>query len=90
MLHINNIKPHNRSIQPNICLRNLLPKIKRPLILTQMLLHAIQTLKECSDRFIIRFLRSSEAGFVDAIIDIVVGPVIRFFDFLLQIRREQN
>jgi hypothetical protein len=89
VLHINNIKPYNRSIQPNIRLRDLLAKIKRPLRLTQMLLHPIQTREERSDRFIIRFLRSSKARFVDPVVDVVVGPVIGFVDFLLQIGGEQ-
>ena len=84
MLHINNIKSHNRRVQPNIRLRNLLSKIVRSLLhLTQMLLRAVQTLEQSRNSFLISFLCGRESGLVDAVVDVVVGPVVCGFDFLL-------
>ncbi len=54
-----------------------------------MLLCAVEGFEECGDGFFVGFLRGGKAGFVDAVIDVVVGPVVRLFDLLLQTCGEQ-
>jgi hypothetical protein len=52
-------------------------------------LYSIQTLEQCSDGFLVSFLSGGEAGFVDAVVNIVVGPFVCGFDFLLQADGEE-
>ena len=46
--------------------------------------------EELMDGFFVCFLCGGEAGFIDAVVDIVVGPVVRGFNFGLQILGEKN
>jgi hypothetical protein len=39
---------------------------------------------------LIRFLGGGEAGFVDAVVDVVVGPFVCGFDLALEVRREED
>jgi len=55
----------------------------------QVLLCAVERFEEGSDGFFVGFLGSGKAGFVDAVVDVVVGPVVRLFDLLLQTCGEQ-
>jgi hypothetical protein len=45
--------------------------------------------EECCDGFFICGLCGGEAGFVDAVVDVVVGPVVCLFDLFLQVWWEE-
>ncbi len=89
MLYINNIKSHNGCVQPDIRLRNLLSIVKRPFRLRKMPLDSIKTVEKRSHSFLICVLRGGEAGLVDAVVDVIVGPFVCSFDFGLKISREE-
>lgn len=89
MLNINNIKSHNGCVQPDICLGNFISIVKRPFRLRKMLLDSIETVEKRSHSLFVRVLRGGEAGLVDAVVDVIVGPVVRSFDFGLKIGREE-
>ena len=55
----------------------------------QVLLRAIQALEQLDDGLLVGFLRGGEAGFVDAVVDVVVGPFVGFFDLGLEILGEE-
>ena len=51
------------------------------------------TIERCEERFdslLIGVLRGGKAGFVDAVVDIVVGPVVCTLDFLLEVLGEKH
>ena len=49
-----------------------------------MLFYSIQAFEECSNIFFVCFLCGSKPGFIDAIVDIVVCPVVCGFDLFLE------
>ena len=55
----------------------------------QVLFRAIQAFEQLDDGLLVRFLRGGEAGFVDAVVDVVVGPFVRFFDLGLEVLGEE-
>lgn len=50
---------------------------------------AVERGEERRDVALVRFLRGGEAGFVDAVVDVVVGPGVCFFNLGLELCREE-
>jgi hypothetical protein len=51
---------------------------------------AVERGEELVDGFFVCFLCGGESGFIDAVVDIVVGPVVGGFNFGLQVLGEEN
>ena len=55
-----------------------------------MFFGTIERCEQWSNGLFVGVLRSGKAGFVDAVVDVVVGPVVRAFDFFLEVLREKH
>lgn len=73
--------------QPDINLGEGLPEPVRALAgrLFEMRLGAVQGLKQCHDVALVGLLSRGEAGFVHAVVDLVVLPLVGLVDLLAQI-----
>lgn len=92
MLHIHGIKPDDGRVEPDIRLGDGIPvEINLALFLPrgQMGLDPVQRREEGDDRFVVCFLRGGEAGFVDAVVDVVVDPFVGGFDVAAEGRGEE-
>jgi hypothetical protein len=84
MLYIHNIKSNNRSEQSDICFRDFFAIVKRSLGYgRKMLFGSIERGEKGSYGFGVGFLGGGEARFVHAVVDVVVGPFVCGFYFLL-------
>ena len=84
MLHVHHIKSHNRRVQPNIRFRNLLAKVIRLRMLSEVFLRPRQSVKEREHSSLIRFLRRRKARSVNTVIYQIIRPLVRQIDFLPQ------
>jgi hypothetical protein len=86
MLHINNIEPNHRGIQPHIRFRDFLSEIVWALgrDRSEVGFDAVEGGKERGASGFVGGGGGCEARFVDTVVDCVVGPFIGFFDFLPQ------
>lgn len=50
-----------------------------------MLLYSIEGVEERGDGLLVCFLGGGEARFVDAVVDVVVGPLVGDFDLGLEV-----
>jgi len=89
VLDVDRVEADDSRIQPNIRLRNLLPKIIRPRPLSQMLLRTIQRLKKRSNSLLVRLLRSREPTLINSVIDIIIRPLVSLFNLPLQFLRQK-
>lgn len=89
MLHIHNIKPYNRSVQPDVCFRDFFAIVKRPFCFRKMFFCSIEGGKECCYGLFVGFLCGGESGFVDPVVDVVVGPFVCCFYLLLEFFGEE-
>ena len=89
MLHVNWVEAHDGRVQPDVRLRDLCPEVIRRSVLAQMFLCAIEGREERRDGLFVGVLRGSKTGFVDPVVDIVVGPFVRGFDFIPQLLGKQ-
>lgn len=90
MLHIDNVEAYDRREEPDIGLGDIFAVIERSRPSCKMRLRAVERFEECGDGFLVSFLGSGEARLVDAVVDVIIGPVISLLDVLLQIVREEN
>ena len=84
MLHIHWIEADDGRVQTHIRLCDSIAKVKRIGLLRQVFFGTIEGGEELRDSFFVRFLRRGESGPVDAVVDIIVSPVVRGFDFFPQ------
>lgn len=83
MLDIDGVKPDDCRVEPNIRLGDGVTEVVDLalfLSLGQMGFDAVQSGEEGDDGFLVCFLRGCEAGFVDAIVDVVVDPFVGGLD----------
>lgn len=86
MLNIHHIKPNNCREETDICFGDAGTEVERSFgrDRREMGFHAVEGGKEGCDSFLIGLLRGSKARFVDAIVDVVVSPIIVGFDIRLE------
>ena len=90
MLHINDIESRDGRVEPDICLGDRAAMVVRSVLDPgQVLLYPIKGFEELNHGFLVRFLCRCEAGTVDAVVDIVVCPLVRLLDLLPQSFREE-
>ena len=58
-------------------------------MLCKMSFGAVERVEEGLHGFLVGILRGGKAGFVDAVVDVVVGPLICGFDVIMQVRGEK-
>lgn len=92
MLYIHRVKPHNGRIQANVSLGDLFAKVVRFFergVGCEMFFSAVEGRKERLDGFFIGVLGGGKARFVDAVVDVVVCPVVGTFDLGLKMFGEK-
>lgn len=90
MLDVNDVKSYNGRVEPDIALGNVGAIVVRSVLDTrEMRFHAIEGFEELYDGLFICFCCGCKTGAVHAIVDVVVGPLIRLLDFLPQCFREE-
>ena len=80
MLDVHRIKADDGRVQSHIRFGDALSEIERRCLLREMLLCAVEGREERLNGFLVCGLGGGEAGFIDAVVDVVVGPVVRAFD----------
>lgn len=89
MLHVNRIEADDGGVQTNIRLGDVLAVIIRSRVFSQMFFSTVQRSEKGVHGLFVGFLRGGEAGLVDAVVDVVVGPVVCAFDVLSQVFGEK-
>lgn len=84
MLNIYRVETHNGGEKSDICLGDLLPIIEWSLAGSQMLLGPIKIFKKWVKILLISFLGRCKSGFVDAVVDCIVSPIVGVFDVFLE------
>ena len=95
MLHVDGIEADDGRVEADVGFGDVGAEVVRSWVGCAMLLFgemsfcAVEGGEEWVYGFLVGGLGGGEAGFVDAVVDVVVGPFVRGFDLLLQILREQ-
>ena len=84
VLHVHRIEPDNRGEEPHIRLGDLVAEVVGLCRFLQVGFGAVEGGEEGSDGGFVRGLRGCEAGFVDAVVDVVVGPFVCCLYFFLE------
>ena len=87
MLHVDRVETDDCCIEAHVCFCDVGPEVIRPrpvlVVGGKMGFGTVKGLKERADSLLVRTCTSGEAGFVDAVIDIVVGPFVCRIDLFL-------
>ena len=89
MLNVNWIKPYNCGVQADVGFGDVLAKIVGIGVFREVFFHAIKRVEEWVYGGFVRGLSGRESRFVDAIVDVIVGPVVGCFNFGLEILGEK-
>lgn len=89
VLNIYCIKSNNGGVQSHIALCDLVAPVVWPWAALQVLLHAVQRLKQSKDVLLVRLLGCGKARFVDSVIDEIVHPAIRLLNLGAEVLREK-
>lgn len=89
VLHIHWIEPDYRRVKADVSLGDVFAEIIGLGMLGQVFFDAIEGAEEGLNGFFVGGLGGGEAGFVDTVVDVVVGPVIGAFDFGLEVFGEE-
>lgn len=76
VLDIDGVKADDRSKEPNIHLGDVVAEVVGGFGTSKIRLDLIEGGEECSDGLLVGLLGGCEAGFVDAVVDVVVGPFV--------------
>jgi hypothetical protein len=90
MLHVHGVEAHDRGVQPHIGLSDVGAKVERPRGRGEVRFGAVEGGEEGNYGFGVGFFCGGEAGAVDAVVDVGVRPVVRGFDFLLEVLGVEN
>lgn len=90
MLDVDYVKADDCCEEPDIGFGDLPTVVKWPVLDgREVRLSFIEGREESCDCLVIGFLRCGEAGFINAVVDVIVGPLVSCFDLGLQGGREQ-
>ena len=89
VLDVHRIKSDDGRVQSHICFGDVLSEIERRGMFRQMLLCTVEGCEQRLHGFLVCGLGGGEAGFVDAVVDVIVSPIIRAFDFALEFLGKQ-
>lgn len=89
VLDIDGVKADDRSKEPNIRLGDVVAEVVVGFGTSKIRLDLIEGGEECSDGLLVGLLGGCEAGFVDAIVDVVVGPFVCGVDLGAEGLREE-
>lgn len=89
MLDVDGVEADKRHVQPYVCLCELFAKVVGAFLAGEVLLRAVERLKEGVDVTLIGFRCGGKARFVDAVVDKVVGPGVGVVDLAAQRFRVQ-
>lgn len=77
---IRDIKPHDCRIEPNVSFGDMFTQEIRPSILSENALHSIKTFEHSDTTLLVHLLLRGKSGFVDAIVEAVIRPLVQGFD----------
>jgi hypothetical protein len=89
VLDIDGIEANDGRVQPDIALGDIFAPVERVGVLGEVLFDAIERFEERQHIAFVGFLLGREAGLVDAVVDVVVGPFVGCFDLGLEVFGEQ-
>lgn len=95
VLHVHGVEAHDGRVQPDVGLGDGRAEVERRRVVLgslfrgQVGLDPVQGREERRDGSLVGFLRRGEAGLVDPVVDVVVGPVVGGFDLGAEVRREE-
>ena len=84
VLHVDGVEAHDGGVQPYIRFGDLVAVVIWVGVSLEMLLSARQSFEQWANGGFVGLLRGGEAGLVDAIVDLVVGPFVRLVDLCAQ------
>lgn len=80
MLLVHGVEAHDRHVQAHIRLGDFVAEVIRPRGGSEVFLRAVEGLEEGGDGGFVDVLVAADAAFVDAVVDVVVGPLVCLFD----------
>lgn len=89
MLHVHGIEADDGGVEADVCLGDVLAVVVGSGVSGEVGFGAIEGGEERCDGVFVGGLGGGEAGFVDAVVDVVVGPLVRGFDVVPPILGEQ-
>lgn len=89
MLHVYRVEPYDRGVQADVGFGDMFSEVVGIGIFGEMFFDAVEGTEEWVHGIFVGGLRGGEAGFVDAVVDVVVGPVVGCFNFRLEVLREK-
>lgn len=88
VLDVDGVEADDSRVQADVGLRDVGPVVVWPTVIRgvvgEMGFGVIERFEEGVDVFLVGFLGGGEAGFVHAVVDVVVGPIVGFVDFVLE------
>ena len=90
VLYVHHVEAHDRRVEPDICFRDVLAIVEGSGRGGKVRFGAVEGGEELRDGLFVGSLRRGEAGLVDAVVDVVVGPVVRLFDGALMLVGEEH
>jgi hypothetical protein len=85
VLNINNIKSNNSGKESDVRFRDVLPEVIRSFGSREMFLDSVETVEKRRHSLLVCILRGCETRLIDPVINIVVRPIVRSLNLLLQI-----
>ena len=90
VLDIHRVEADDGRKEPHVSFGHILAPVEWSMFrLRQVFLDTIQRLEQLGDSLHVGRLRSRKARLVDAVVDVVVGPLVGLFDVLLQLRGKE-
>ncbi len=80
VLHVNGIEAHDRDVQPHVGFGELGAEVVGAGGGGEVVFNAVEGSEEVGDVDFVDGLFADDADFVDAVVDVVVGPFVSFFD----------
>lgn len=84
VLHVHRVEARQRHVQPDVRLgEGLAEEVGTVGLRCEVLLCAVEGLKDAQNALFVGLAGGGEAGLVDAVVDVVVCPCVGFFDLAL-------
>ena len=80
VLHVDGVEAYDGGVESYVCFGDVRAEVERSRRGAEVFLDAVEREEELDDGFLVGFLRGGEAGFVNAVVDVVVCPFVGFFD----------
>lgn len=90
VLDVDGVEADDGRIEADVGLGDLVAEVERSRRFSEVGFGAVERFEELLDILLVRFLGCREAGFVHAVVDVVISPGVGFFDLGLEVFGEED